>query len=64
MGVIRPQDLDRGMAPLPPGQAQDAMLKGVVDELQDKGFVIAQVDKLVNWARTGSLWPMTFGLAC
>jgi len=26
--------------------------------------VIASVDKLLNWARTGSLWPMTFGLAC
>ena len=22
------------------------------------------VNNLVNWARTGSLWPMTFGLAC
>ena len=27
-------------------------------------FVVASVDKLVNWARKGSLWPMTFGLAC
>ena len=36
----------------------------VTDELADKGFVVAQMDKLVNWARTGSLWPMTFGLAC
>ena len=34
------------------------------DELADRGFVTAQLDKVVNWARTGSLWPMTFGLAC
>lgn len=27
-------------------------------------FVIAKVDDLMNWARTGSMWPMTFGLAC
>ncbi|HVO04852.1 MAG TPA: NADH-quinone oxidoreductase subunit B family protein [Candidatus Cybelea sp.] len=51
-------------APLPPGADQDAALKQVTDELSDKGFVVAQMDKLVNWARTGSLWPMTFGLAC
>ncbi|CDK98541.1 NADH-quinone oxidoreductase subunit B [Magnetospirillum gryphiswaldense MSR-1 v2] len=51
-------------APLPQGAAQDSVLKLVTDELEDKGFVLANVDKLVNWARTGSLWPMTFGLAC
>jgi NADH-quinone oxidoreductase subunit B len=51
-------------APLPPGPAQDAALKAVTDELSDKGFVVAHLDKVVNWARTGSLWPMTFGLAC
>src|SRR5260370_15560697 len=49
---------------LPAGPAQDAVLKAVTDELSDKGLVVAQVDKVVNWARTGSLWPMTFGLAC
>jgi NADH-quinone oxidoreductase subunit B len=32
--------------------------------LQDKGFVVAQLDRLVSWARAGSMWPMTFGLAC
>ena len=47
-----------------PGKDQDALLQVVTDEITDKGFVIAKLDNLVNWARTGSLWPMTFGLAC
>ena len=51
-------------APIPPGAQQDAALKQVSDEISDKGFVVAKLDKLVAWARTGSLWPMTFGLAC
>ena len=33
-------------------------------ELKDKGFVTARLDDLMNWARTGSMWPVTFGLAC
>jgi len=51
-------------APLAPGAAQDQVLRTVTDELQDKGFIVANLDKAVNWARTGSMWPMTFGLAC
>ena len=35
-----------------------------VDDAQNQGFVTTSVDGLVKWARTGSLWPMTFGLAC
>ncbi len=50
--------------PLAPGASQDAVFKGVTDSLLDKGFVVTQMDKMVNWARTGSLWPMSFGLAC
>jgi NADH-quinone oxidoreductase subunit B len=53
-----------GSAALTPGADQDAVLKRVVEDIEHKGFVVAQIDKLVNWARTGSLWPMTFGLAC
>lgn len=28
------------------------------------GIFTTSLDKVVNWARKNSLWPMTFGLAC
>ena len=36
------------------------MIEGVMKE----GFVTTSYDAVVNWAKTGSIWPMTFGLAC
>jgi NADH-quinone oxidoreductase subunit B len=32
--------------------------------LKEEGILFAQLDKLVNWARKSSIWPMSFGLAC
>jgi len=34
------------------------------DEMSNRGYTLAKLDDLVGWARSGSLWPMTFGLAC
>ncbi|KAI8623085.1 NADH-ubiquinone oxidoreductase 19.3 kDa subunit, mitochondrial [Xylariaceae sp. FL1651] len=41
--------------------------RAVSRELKPTGLVehvLTQLDQLVNWARNGSMWPLSFGLAC
>ena len=33
-------------------------------QIKTKGFVTTKFNNLINWARSSSMWPMTFGLAC
>lgn len=35
-----------------------------ITAVQEQGFMLTSVNKLIGWARSGSLWPMSFGLAC
>ena len=35
-----------------------------IDGLLNKGFVTTTLDTAINWWRTGSIWPVSFGLAC
>lgn len=30
----------------------------------EDGVIVTTIEQSLNWARTGSLWPVTFGIAC
>ena len=36
----------------------------IQQETNNRGYLLTAVDDVVAWAQSGSLWPMTFGLAC
>jgi NADH-quinone oxidoreductase subunit B len=40
----------------PPNEVKDPVLKN--------NILVTGVDTLINWARSSSVWPLTFGLAC
>jgi len=36
----------------------------ILENRFEENFLVTSVDYVFNWARQGSLWPLTFGLAC
>jgi len=37
---------------------------GIIQSRFESNIITTTVDKLVDWSRRSSLWPLTFGLAC
>lgn len=49
---------------MPASQEQDIVPVALSRQINQKGYFLTAADNLFDWARTGSMWPMTFGLAC
>src|SRR5690606_744780 len=66
MGVTRAisKVSDFASNPLPEGRVDDILRPEGDNPLLERGFLTTNTDTLLNWARTGSMWPVTFGLAC
>jgi NADH-quinone oxidoreductase subunit B len=65
LGIVQPPFAteDQQARALAAGEG-DQFFKDVTAEVSNKGFLLTSTEELVTWARTGSLWWMTFGLAC
>jgi NADH-quinone oxidoreductase subunit B len=59
------RNLGTSRAPVTGIVVKPRYLEGSVLQNQfDRNFLTTSVDYVFNWARKGSLWPLTFGLAC
>ncbi|GAB6185442.1 hypothetical protein JCM17478_09440 [Thermopirellula anaerolimosa] len=45
-------------------QGEPGMTQPWIEGRFEEGLVITSLEQAINWAKQGSLWPMTFGLAC
>lgn len=64
--VLSPESLKAGyrLDEVPDTLDPDTLLTALGHQVSQKGFITAKLDEVAAWAQAGSLWPLTFGLAC
>lgn len=45
-------------------KSEAELFQALNHEITNKGYILTKLDQVAAWAQSGSLWPMTFGLAC
>src|SRR5439155_1638868 len=62
LGLL-PERVAIGIEPdWPPARKECVM--GLIDHQFEDNFITTSIDRVLNWARESSIWPMGFGLAC
>jgi len=46
------------------GSNPDTLLESLEAGMTSRGFLLTGLDRVVAWAQRGSIWPVSFGLAC
>jgi len=44
--------------------ASEQVFPGEVHDLPGGGVVLSKLDDIINWARSNSIWPLTFATSC
>lgn len=42
----------------------DKVVEGLQDMLESSGILVTTIDTVYNWARSNSVWPLTFATSC
>src|SRR6186997_3725220 len=46
------------------GASDGSTFPGQIQETPGGGIVLSKLDDIINWARSNSLWPLTFATSC
>ncbi len=64
VGIKKEASPGHTFTPIPEGVDPDVLLETLGQEVSQRGFILGKLDDVAAWAQAGSLWPLTFGLAC